>query len=881
MAHLSHRDSSPTSHTGATAMGLRHKSIRFRVLLLVLIPLVSLIGVYSYAAAGSTRTAIDLARAGTIVDVTAKPTGNLMKQLDAERSLAVAYLVNPTSQGLTKFNEQQALTNAALKAFGGVSRSGPIAANASALEKSTAATLINATKGMPGLVGLRASVAANGITRQTAINEYSALVNDGYQVISQSVQKTGVSQSVVTTETQQANLYEGEQLLLEESDLYVGDAAARSFPPADRAQFAQLVGLRRFLVSEALPQLDSTSRSLYSKYVTPKSTAALAQAENTIIRAPAKHGVPPVALGSWAGAVTGYATGLGSQLTTSSVAIVSQVQSSAEKTLIGLILVGGLGLLAIIASVLFSVVAGSFKIKQLRELRQSALELANDRLPDVMKRLRDGQTVDVAAESPPVESSADEIDQVRQAFNIVQRTAIEAAVDEANLRRGVSDVFRNLARRSQVLLHRQLRLLDGMERRASEPEELEDLFRIDHLTTRMRRHAEGLIILSGESPGRAWRQPVPMLDVLRAAVAEVEDYTRIRVEVRSKAALAGPAVADVIHLIAELAENATVFSPPNTPVRIQGDIVGRGFAVEVEDRGLGITEERMAEINRNLSSPPVFDLSGSDRLGLFIAGRLAARHDIKITLRPSAFGGTSAIVIIPTSLVVEEGAYEQVRSIGLEGRGLPQSGRPAALAEGHGGNGGGNGNGGGPRDNGSPPGAGPGSFWSPAPRSTGTALPPAEPPEPAEAEAAPGGLAPVTALPGREDGWPGSQLPWAQPVFSGPDRALDADGLDSGGATAELRALNELDDLGDVGDLGELELPVRVRQASLAPQLRDTRKPADRPAPEPRQASPEAARNTMAALQRGWELGRSSDPDLPPDPGAAPQGNGATDGAGQ
>ncbi|HEY5361079.1 MAG TPA: sensor histidine kinase [Streptosporangiaceae bacterium] len=860
---------------------MRHKSIRFRVLLLVLVPLVSLIGVYSYATTGAVRSAVRLVRAGTVANVTITPTSNLMKQLDAERSLAVTYLVSPTSQALSDYNRQQARTSAALKKFEGVSMSGPIAANASPLEKAMAATLINATRSFPGLVGLRANVASNGITRQTAVSEYSALVHDGYRVIYQAIQKTGISESVVTTALQQTNMDEAGQLLLQESDLYAGDAATGSFPPADRTQFAQLVGLRRFLIAEALPQLDATSRGLYSKYVSPSTADTLAQLENTITRTPARRGVPQVPLQSWASAVTGYGNGLTKMLNQGTVALVAQVKSSAQTSLIGLIVAGGLGLLAIILSVLFSVIIGRGLLRQLRELRQSALELANDRLPDVMKRLRDGQTVDVAAESPPVESSADEIDQVRQAFNIVQRTAIEAAVDEANLRRGVSDVFRNLARRSQVLLHRQLRLLDGMERRASEPEELEDLFRIDHLTTRMRRHAEGLIILSGESPGRAWRQPVPMLDVLRAAVAEVEDYTRIRVEVRSKAALAGPAVADVIHLIAELAENATVFSPPNTPVRIQGDIVGRGFAVEVEDRGLGITEERMAEINRNLSSPPVFDLSGSDRLGLFIAGRLAARHDIKITLRPSAFGGTSAIVIIPTSLVVEEGAYEQVRSIGLEGRGLPQNGRPAALAEGHGGNGGGNGNGGGPRDNGSPPGAGPGSFWSPAPRSTGTALPPAEPPEPAEAEAAPGGLAPVTALPGREDGWPGSQLPWAQPVFSGPDRALDADGLDSGGATAELRALNELDDLGDVGDLGELELPVRVRQASLAPQLRDTRKPADRPAPEPRQASPEAARNTMAALQRGWELGRSSDPDLPPDPGAAPQGNGATDGAGQ
>jgi hypothetical protein len=201
----------------------------------------------------------------------------------------------------------------------------------------------------------------------------------------------------------------------------------------------------------------------------------------------------------------------------------------------------------------------------------------------------------------------------------------------------------------------------------------------------MRRHAEGLIILSGEAPARGWRQPVPLVDVLRAAVAEVEDYTRIRVLCRTNAGVAGHAVADLIHLIAELAENATVFSPPNTPVRIQGDVVGRGFAVEIEDRGLGISAARLEDINANLANPPQFDLSGSDRLGLFIAGQLAQRHEIKITLRPSVYGGTTAIVLIPTALVVDEDAVGSDPSLS-DGHsslaladGLP--GRHAALSQ--------------------------------------------------------------------------------------------------------------------------------------------------------------------------------------------------------
>ncbi len=324
-----------------------------------------------------------------------------------------------------------------------------------------------------------------------------------------------------------------------------------------------------------------------------------------------------------------------------------------------LLLAAGLGLLGIIASIALSLIIGRGLVRQLRELRESALGLAHDKLPSVISQLRAGQAVDPAEYDPGEPAGGNEIEQVRHAFNVVQQTAVKSAIDEARLRRGISDVFRNLAGRSQSLLHRQLTLLDGMERRATEPDQLADLFRIDHLTTRMRRHAEGLIILSGEAPARGWRQPVPLVDVLRAAVAEVEDYTRIRVLCRTNAAVAGHAVADVIHLVAELAENATVFSPPNTPVRIQGDIVGRGFAVEIEDRGLGISQVRMDEINANLANPPQFDLSGSDRLGLFIAGQLAQRHDVKITLRPSVYGGTTAIVLIPTALVVEEDTYER------------------------------------------------------------------------------------------------------------------------------------------------------------------------------------------------------------------------------
>ena len=219
--------------------------------------------------------------------------------------------------------------------------------------------------------------------------------------------------------------------------------------------------------------------------------------------------------------------------------------------------------------------------------------MAEERLPRVVERLRRGDDVDVLAESPPPgTSSIQEISQIAESFGTVQEAAVAAAVEQARLRKGVNQVFLNISMRNQSLLHRQLGMLDSMERRTSEPEALADLFRLDHLTTRMRRHAEGLIILSGSTPGRGWRDPVPVVDVLRAAVAEVEDYVRVDVLSESRDLVAGNAVNDVIHLVAELVENATVFSPPNTRIEVRADRAGTGLVAEIEDRGLGLSRGR-------------------------------------------------------------------------------------------------------------------------------------------------------------------------------------------------------------------------------------------------------------------------------------------------
>ena len=865
-------------------MGLRRRSIRLRIFLLVAIPIVSLMGLYAFAATITAFDAINLARSTTLKNAIGTPTGNLESAVDAERLVAVVYLAAPVPSnlaGLQAEERKSVQAEAAFKAAAEATMNG----SASPQEKQAIAALLTQSA---GLTSLRSQIASRSISRPQAIAAYANVVAAADTVLNDTImQETNVT--VVTQSLALVRAGRSEETLLEEDALVNGDTIARTFSAADRQQFAQLVGARRTTYAQALPDMQPVYRAYYLKDVSPKASAALDQMENTVIADTRPGRVPPVSLPSWNLAVGAVSAGLSNASYQAATDVTTRAQPVADATFLRLFLVGGLGLLAVILSIIISVWIGRGLVQQLAGLRRSALDLANKRLPGVVERLRAGQEVDVSAEAPPLESSGDEIGQVREAFNAVQRTAVEAAVDEARLRRGISDVFRNLARRSQSLLHRQLALLDTMERRASDPEELENLFRIDHLTTRMRRHSEGLIILSGESPGRGWRHPVPFVDVLRAAAAEVEDYSRVRVTTGSRAALIGPAVADVIHMIAELAENATIFSPPTSPVRIHGDLVGRGYAIEVEDRGLGIPPEKLAEINHNFAHPPQFDLSGSERLGLFVAGQLAIRHDIRITVQGSPFGGTTAVVLIPTTLVVTEGSYTAEVSSPPGDRAIRISGRQAALARG----------------------AAELAALTPAvalttatealpapaadhsARPTVTDLPsrpiatdlpvrPAAPDLPQRPAAADLPVRPAAAdLPSRpaaSDLPPGDAAPpapaaQADSVFTPrrrqpttvPGTVFTLGGTEPPAATEGPEAGSRV----STADLTAMGLPVRVRQASLAPQLRDSGpQGADADESTPNAPSPEVARSTMTALQRGWERGRYVTGTVTPPPDA-------------
>ena len=316
------------------------------------------------------------------------------------------------------------------------------------------------------------------------------------------------------------------------------------------------------------------------------------------------------------------------------------------------IIYGALILLVLGVSLVGAFVVARSMIRSLRRLQDTATKVAQDRLPELVKQLSesDPQDVDTSVESVGVHSR-DEIGQVAAAFDDVHREAVRLAAEQALLRGNVNAMFTNLSRRSQGLIQRQLSLISELESREADPDQLSSLFKLDHLATRMRRNGENLLVLAGEEPGRRWTRPVPLVDVLRAAASEVEQYERIELSSVPTTEVAGRVVNDLVHLLAELLENATSFSSPQTKVKVTGHALPDGrVLIEIHDTGIGLSPEDLAAINERLASPPTVDVSVSRRMGLFVVGRLSQRHGIRIQLRPSDSGGTTALVMLPVDV---------------------------------------------------------------------------------------------------------------------------------------------------------------------------------------------------------------------------------------
>ncbi|MFC8349152.1 nitrate- and nitrite sensing domain-containing protein [Streptomyces sp. NPDC057280] len=341
---------------------------------------------------------------------------------------------------------------------------------------------------------------------------------------------------------------------------------------------------------------------------------------------------------------------------------VDEAASIADDAKRDALITGAAVVVALLAAFILAGMVARQMSRSMRQLRNAAFGIAEQRLPMLVDQLSrtDPGRVDTRVAPIPI-NSTDEIGEVARAFDQVHREAVRLAAEQALLRGNINAIFTNLSRRNQSLIEGQLTLITDLENNEADPDQLENLFRLDHLATRMRRNGENLLVLAGEEPGRRWDQPVPLVDVLRAASSEVEQYERIELSGVPEAEIHGRAVTDLVHLLAELLENATTFSSPQTKVRVTATRLPDGrVMIEIHDKGIGLTAEDFADINHKLANPPTVDAAISQRMGLFVVGRLSDRHGIRVQLRPSGEqAGTTSLVMLPDAITHGGGGEQQ------------------------------------------------------------------------------------------------------------------------------------------------------------------------------------------------------------------------------
>ncbi|SCF46744.1 sensor histidine kinase [Micromonospora mirobrigensis] len=818
-------------------MGSRSSNLRRKVVAL----LASLVALWAFAAWVTLREGANLLWVQMLDSQVAQPGEPLIVELQAERRASTAFLGGSEADGRPQLSEQWQRTQRVADAFRDSVDDWRVDLAASANSQRRIDEVVT---GLDGLAAVREAVDDRRIDRSAAAASYTDLIDS---VLRMYGALGNLDDERLARETSALiQLVRVRELMSQEDALLTGVLAAGRMTPQENAAFTRAVGAQRYLDGRARADLPAGDLADYERLLAGEPYTAFRALEDRVVLATRSTTAPPVTAQQWRTAVDRVSADQQRYILTAGDGIVERAKPIAVGVIIRLVLAAGLGLLAVIASIVVSITTARALVRQLERLREAASQLANERLPGVVARLGHGEEVDVATEAPPLEFGDDEIGQVGKAFNLVQETAVRTAVEQAELRRSVREVFLSLARRTQALVHRQLTLLDTMERREHDAEELEDLFRVDHLATRMRRNAENLIVLSGSTPGRAWRRNVPMVDVIRGAVAEVEDYTRVNVLPLGAVSLAGRAVGDVIHLLAELIENGLSFSPPHTTVEVRGQLVGNGFAIEIEDRGLGMTEEDLAAANHRITDRSELNLANAARLGLYVVSRLTERHGVRVRLKESPYGGTTAVVLIPLELVTADGEDPSSSGGFPAGAGVAAEGRPAVPA---------------PAADGASPAAGAPAVVTAAPE--GERPPPVAPrPRPAPAEAAePDGLPTRSrgATAPTPDGLPTRAR---RPQRPGPDDPAVVPGLPARAARAGTMSTMDAD-AGAAGDAGPAQpprtdtgLPVRVRQASIVPELRadpaaeeDTDDDAVRP--------PEQVRRMMSSYQTGTRRGRT------------------------
>ncbi|MET7336056.1 nitrate- and nitrite sensing domain-containing protein [Nonomuraea sp. NPDC005650] len=576
------------------------------------------------------------------------PAADLFFSLDRERRLTAETQADPGGSAPGKLAKQRAVTDQAVNAFGPLT-----ALDTGKGPEGLTEAIARTARSLSLLDEQRRAVDAGWASAQKAFDYYSGVLESDLRVLTA---LSHTDEGLVNSKSQTlVDLFWVVDMIGREDAVLARGWKSGRLTRAEYDLVTNAVGTRKHLLqSQVIPNLTG-DETRYESLMTGKAWAAMNALEERL--APSGNNQVTVHGDSaeWRSSVDAVSAQV-VELLRLRLDNVSKIgYDHADMLFVIFISITSVGLLALGLVIFTSWRLTSILRRRILHLRHDAQEL-QERLPKVVARLERGEDVDVDAEVHMLEPTPDELGELGQALNLASRSAVFTAVRQAEQHRGFQRMLQRIARRTQILIGLQLKKLDELERRHEDPEVLEGLFDLDHLTARLRRYEENLVILGGGQPQRRWRKPVHLLNVLRAAQGEVQDYRRISIDVEGGSWVTERAVGPLVHVLAELMENATTFSKPQTPVEVRAAPVSRGVAVEIEDRGLGMEPEEYAAANALMKSPPQLDVmthADDVRLGLYVVARLAASLGLQVELRSSAFGGTRVIVLIPEALVVD------------------------------------------------------------------------------------------------------------------------------------------------------------------------------------------------------------------------------------
>ncbi|MER5498525.1 MULTISPECIES: nitrate- and nitrite sensing domain-containing protein [unclassified Streptomyces] len=640
--------------TGSTPM-----SLRTALLVLAIVPGVALAALWAVT---SGQTLLDFQRQaaqGQLAQKAGQPSNIVYYNLQEERRLSAEALAR--HKGATEaLQQQRKLTDKAVESFRSLS---DVATDDAPSEVRDA--VAEAREAIDQLPTQRTLVDEGGKEQQKAVyGYYTDLIAVDLELFAA---LSHVDNGHITTLSQPlVDLFWTKEMISRSDALLARGWADGKLSAADLRLVREAVSGQELQYStKVVPMLPADEKAMWQEITRSDAWKAKSRVENEVLRPAEADADGFVALDAreetWRGAIDELDPRIEELLEHRTALVVEEGKGSVMSLLLRMVLISVIGLLAVIAVIWTTWRLTRNLRRRIGHLQERAEELEKA-LPEVVERLAQGERIDVEAEARAIERDGenagdDELTRLGDALNLARTGALAAAVKQADQHRGFERLLQRIARRTQQLIGQQLKKLDELERKHEDPEVLNGLFDLDHLTARLRRYEENLVILSGGSPHRRWRKPVPLLDVMRSAQGEVQDYRRVVLDIDGSPWLSERAVGPVSHVLAELIENALSFSRPPSPVEVRAAKVIRGLAIEVEDRGLGMDEEQLAAANELMARPPRMDvLAHADdiRLGLYVIARLADQHGLRVEFRSSAYGGTRVVVLVPDELTVPE-----------------------------------------------------------------------------------------------------------------------------------------------------------------------------------------------------------------------------------